>query len=453
MTTSNKGRILVADYQPDSSMGISAILSRDGYDIIPSGTVEHAGKVVDSNDIDAVIMDLGLSDSDGIRLFEYITAARPSIPVIVLTAYETVEVAVAAMTRGAFYYFVKPLDYPQLNSILARAVEQRKLKREIELLKDRLSETTTGYRIIGDTPEMRKTRQIIEAVKESTSSVLISGETGTGKELIARTLHCRSTRSSASFIAVDCAAIPAEFMDAEFFGYRRGPSTVGAVRRRGKFEEAGNGVVFLDEIGRLGPCTQAKLLQFLRDGHMARTGDNEKIEVRFRLISTTVEDLREGARRDSFSEDLYRRINEIEIHVPPLRERKDDIPLLTSAFLNEMCARQKRKIMLSSEVMRAFHDHDWPGNVRQLRNVVERAVVIARGNRITLRELPGEFLVSKKRAPNRPPVMTLKQLEMQAIRETLRKCNGNKSRTARMLGISRKAFYKRLREADQFLNS
>ncbi len=446
----SKGRILVVDDQPDSFRDLSAVLSGDGYDIVPSGTVEHASATVDSDDIDAVLTSLGFSNGDGMRLLEYLTAASPGIPVIFLTACETIELAAAAMTRGAFYYFVNPPDYPQLKGILARAVEQRKLKREIELLKDRLSEVMPEYRIVGNAPAMQKILEVIGAVKESTSSVLISGETGTGKELIARMLHYRSTRKNAPFIAINCAAIPGEFMEAELFGCEKRAFTGDSNRRRGKIGEAGNGVIFLDEIDQLGPLTQARLLQLMRDGHMSGIGHDEKFDVRFRLISTTIGDIREGVRRDSFSGELYRLINEVEIKVPPLRERKDDIPLLAAAFVDELCMRQKRRIRLSSEVLAAFQYHDWPGNVRQLRNVVERAAVLARGNRITLRELPAEFLAPKNRNPNGAHMRTLKELEMQAIRETLTKCNGNKSRTARMLGISRKAFYKRLREADQF---
>ncbi len=453
MATGSRGRILVVDNQPDSFGGLSTVLSADGYDIIQSGTAEHASKVVASDDFDAVIAEVGLSNGDGIGPFEYISAARPGIPIILLTTYETMELALEAMGRGAFYYFVKPPEYPKLKGILSRAMEQRMLRREIKLLKDRLSDMTPVYRIIGNTPVMRKTIEILEAVKESPHNILISGEPGTGKELLARTLHYGSTRSTSPFIPVKCAAMPREFIEVELFGRSEGHFGSNGAARRSKFEEAGNGVVLLEEIEQLAPPTQAMVLQLLQDGHIERSDGNGKAEVRFRLISTSVRDIREEVGINRFSRDLYRRISEIEIKVPPLRERSDDIPLLATAFLEEFCLKQKKRINLSAEVMRAFQHHDWPGNVRQLRNVVERGVALAQGKKITLGELPGEFLVPRKRPSSRGPVKTLKELEMQAITEALRKCNGNKSRTARMLGISRKAFYKRLREADYFRSS
>lgn len=448
MIAMSKGRILVVDdHHPESFLGLSKSLSADGYDIVHSGTVEHASQVVERGDVDAVLTDVGFPSGDGMRLFDYISTAKPVIPVIFLTTYETIELAVTALTRGAFYYFVNPPNYPKLKSILARAVEHCKLKREIELLRGRLSEITPAYNVIGNSPGMRKALEVIEAARESAKNVLILGETGTGKELIARTLHHRSSRKTAPFISVRCAAIPGEFIETELFGYEMRSNTGLSARRSGKFEEAGNGIVFMDEIDQLVPATQAKVLQFLRDGCIGRTEAGEKIDVRFRLISTTTSDIEDKVERGIFSGDLYGRINEIAMRVPPLRERKEDIPLLATAFVDEFCVKQKRKVVLSGEVMRAFQFHDWPGNVRQLRNVVERAVVLARGGKITLRELPGEFLALKRRTPNRSATKTLKELEMQAIMDTLRKCNGNKSRTARMLGISRKAFYKRLREA------
>lgn len=453
MTTGNRGRILVVDDQPDSFRGLSTILSADGYDIIQSGTAEHASEILASDDFDAVIAEVGLSDGDGMGPFEYISAARPDIPVILLTTYETMELALEAMGRGAFYYFVKPPEYPKLRGILSRAMEQRMLRREIELLKDRLYEMTPFNRIIGNTASMRKTIEITEAVKESPGNILIIGEPGTGKELLARTLHYGGSRSASPFIPIKCAAMPMEFMEVELFGRRDGHNGDNSAARRGKLEEAGNGIVFLEEIEQLAPPTQARLLQLLEDGYMEKSDCNGRVDVQFRLISTSTDDIREVVRIKTFSRELYRRISEIEIKVPPLRERRDDIPLLAAAFLEEFCLKQRKRISLSSEVMRAFQHHDWPGNVRQLRDVVERGVALAHGKKITLGELPDEFVVPKKRTSSHGPMKTLKELEMQAITEALRKCNGNKSRTARMLGISRKAFYKRLREAEHFRSS
>ena len=427
---------------------LSAILSEEGYEVLTSTNVEYASKVINDNDIDAVITDFKMPGRDGMRLFEYVCEIKPDIPVVFLTAYGTIESAVAAMTRGAFYYFLKPPDYGKLKGIVARAVEQRRLKREIDLLKNRLGEENGRYRIIGNTPALRKTFETMEAVKDSVSNVLVAGETGTGKELIARALHYRSLRSSMPFVAVNCAAIPKELIEVELFGCEKGAFTGAVSRRTGKFEEAANGVIFLDEISELEVSLQAKLLRVLQGREIGRIGSNKKIRVEFRLISATNRDLAEEVKKGRFREDLYYRINVVEIKVPPLRERKDDIPLLATSFLNEFCAEQRKMVTLSNEVMRTLQQYYWPGNIRQLRNVIERAVVLARGSQIGVRELPGDMLPPRRQAANNHSPKTLKELEMQAIRETLHKCKGNKSKTAKILGISRKAFYKRLREAD-----
>ncbi|MDA8431349.1 MAG: sigma-54 dependent transcriptional regulator [Nitrospiraceae bacterium] len=449
MAAYSKGRILVVDDEVNAVRVLSAIFSDEGYEVVTSTDVERASKVVNDDDIDVVITDYKMPGRDGMRLFEYICEIKPDIPVVFLTAYGTIESAVDAMTRGAFYYFLKPHDYSKLKGIVARAVEQRRLKREIDLLKNRLNEGNGSYRIIGSTPAFHKTLETLEAVKDSASNVLVSGETGTGKELVARALHYRSLRSSRAFVTVNCAAIPKELIEVELFGCEKGAFTGAVSRRTGKFEEAANGVIFLDEISELELSMQAKLLRVLQEREIERIGSNRKIKVEFRLISATNRDLAEEVKKGRFREDLYYRINVIEIKVPPLRERKDDIPLLAAAFLGECCAKQGKMVALSAEVAKILHHYAWPGNVRQLRNVIERAVVLAKGKQIGIRELSEEVLPSRKpdRSPDSPK--TLKELEIQAIREALHACRGNKSKTAKMLGISRKAFYRRLREAGQ----
>jgi DNA-binding NtrC family response regulator len=445
MIASSKGRILVAVDDPNVIGVLPAMLSGDGHDVLSFRTVEHASRAIDDNDIDAVISDIQFPDGDGLEFFEYVTATRPGIPVLFLTAREALESAVAALSRGAFYYFVKPPDYSKLKSLLERAVEQRRLKRELDFFKNRFFGEPDGNRIIGNTPEIQKMRDTIRAVKDSVNNVLICGETGTGKELIARALHDTGATSNGPFVAVNCAAIPKELIEAELFGCEKGAFTGAFARRIGKFEEAANGVIFLDDIGELELSMQAKLLRVLQEREIERIGSNKKIKVGFRLVSATNGDLLEGVKKGSFREDLYYRINVIEVKVPPLRDRKDDIPLLAEAFLEEFCLKQNKSITLSSEVMSAFHHHHWPGNIKQLRNVIERAVVLGRGRAITINELPANFLPPRKHASDQPSPKTLRELEIQAIRETLLKCNGNKSKTARLLGISRKAFYKRLK--------
>lgn len=440
----NKGRVLIVDDEINAIKVLSAIISDAGYKVITSLNVEKAIKIIPQKDIDVVITDLKMPGKDGMQLFEYIAENNPDIPVIFLTAYGTVESAVYAMTRGAFYYFIKPPDYLKLKSMLAKALEQRFLKKEIEILRKRLSAEENYGCIIANHPKMLKILDTIEAIKNSASSVLIFGETGTGKELIAKTLHCTSVRRDKPFIAVNCAAIPRELMESELFGSEKGAFTGAYSRRIGKVEEASGGTLFLDEIGELELALQAKLLRVLQENEIERLGSNKKIKVNFRLISSTNRDLKKAVESGNFREDLFYRINVIQLDLPPLREKAADIPLLVSAFVKEFCIREKKTLTVSDEVMEIFQNCNWPGNTRQLKNVIERAVVLAKGDMITLKELPEEFTLKGK--TETPLNKTLKDLEIQAIKNALNECEGNKSKSAKMLGISRKAFYKRLKE-------
>jgi DNA-binding NtrC family response regulator len=440
----NNRRVLIVDDEINAIKVLSAIISDAGYKVITSLNVEKAIKIIPQKDIDVVITDLKMPGKDGMQLFEYIAENHPDIPVIFLTAYGTVESAVYAMTRGAFYYFIKPPDYLKLKSMLAKALEQRFLKKEIEILRKRLSAEENHGTIIANHPKMLKLLDTIEAIKNSASSVLIFGETGTGKELIAKTLHCTSVRRDKPFIAVNCAAIPRELMESELFGSEKGAFTGAYSRRIGKVEEASGGTLFLDEIGELELALQAKLLRVLQENEIERLGSNKKIKVNFRLISSTNRDLKKAVESGNFREDLFYRINVIQLDLPPLREKAADIPLLVSAFVKEFCIREKKTLTVSDEVMEIFQNCNWPGNTRQLKNVIERAVVLAKGDMITLKELPEEFTLKGK--TETPLNKTLKDLEIQAIKNALNECEGNKSKSAKMLGISRKAFYKRLKE-------
>ncbi len=435
------GRVLVVDDEPNAVKVLSVILSKEGYDVVEALNVDGAVRALSKTDVDAVITDVKMPGKDGVQFFEYLNENHPDIPVIFLTAYGTVEAAVSAVTRGAFYYFIKPPDYQKLKEMIVRAVELRRMKRELESLKKRLSDKN-GQCFVGNTPEVLRIFEAVESVKEASSSVLILGETGTGKELIARALHYNSYRKDEPFVAVNCAAIPTELMEAELFGYEKGAYTGAHAKRIGRVEEASGGTLFLDEIGELAPSLQAKLLRVLQEKEIERLGSSKKVKVDFRLVSSTNRDLRNEVQSGNFREDLFYRVNVVEIWVPPLRDRKDDIPLLASEFVSKFCAREKKLLSISDDVVRKFHEFYWPGNVRQLKNVIERAVVLAKGNTITLKDLPRELLPKKSSWES---VKTLKDLQILAIRNALKEANGNKSKAARMLGISRKAFYKRLR--------
>ena len=441
------GRILIVDDEQNALRVLSAILKEEGYTVREAMDYSGAVSVVTRDDIDVVITDMKMPDRDGMQLFDYISENHPDIPVIFLTAYGTVDSAVHAITQGAFYYFIKPPDYAKLKGILARALEQRLLKREIESLKSRLGIDEQEGRIIGKATELVKIFETINAVKDSISSVLICGETGTGKELIARSLHYQSTRKRKPFVAVNCAAMPSGLLESELFGYEKGAFTGATARRIGRFEEAADGTVFLDEIGELELQLQAKLLRVLQEKEIERLGSNRKVPVNFRLVSSTNRDLAQEIKAGQFREDLYYRINVVNIKVPPLRERKDDIPLLTAEFVKEYCAHERKSLQVSSEVMDILQGYEWPGNIRQLRNIIERAAVLAKGKTITVRDLPDELRIhTVRKAREDSIVRPLREIELEAVRAALLEVKGNKSKAAELLGISRKALYRRLKE-------
>jgi two-component system response regulator HydG len=440
------GRVLVVDDEPNASKVLSAILSGEGYNVLESKDVDGAIKMMYREDVDAVITDIRMPGRDGIQFFEYLAENHADIPVIFLTAFGTVESAVQTIKRGAFNYFIKPPDYPKLKSALARAVEQRQLKRDLAFLKKNPSGREDRHTFTVNTPEMRRIFETIETIKDSESSVLICGETGTGKELISRSLHFGSKRREKPFVAFNCSAIPRELVESELFGYEKGAFTGAVARRIGRFEEASGGTILLDEIGELDLPIQAKLLRVLQEREIERLGSNTKVKVDFRLVSSTNRDLKAEVREGRFREDLYYRINVVEVSIPPLRDRRDDIPLLVGEFVKEFCLREAKTLSVSDQVTEVLRGYRWPGNVRQLRNVIERAIVLCKGDSLTMRDLPLEFNNVREDLQVSDSRKTLKEVELLAIKDALEKCSGNKSKAAKILGISRKALYKRLND-------
>jgi DNA-binding NtrC family response regulator len=444
------GNVLIVDDEANAVKVLSAILSADGYTVHQSLGVNEAVNVIRDQDIDVVITDMKMPEKDGGHLFEYINEYHSDIPVIFLTAYGTVESAVHAIKHGAFDYVIKPPDPQKLRENLAKAMEVRQLKREISLLRERIPDDG-ALNIIGQTPKMLKMFEMIKAVRDSESSVLVQGETGTGKELTARALHFTSKRGKLPFVSVNCAAIPRELMEAELFGYEKGAFTGASSTRRGKFEEASGGTVFLDEIGELDISLQAKLLRVLETKEVVHLGSSKSLKVDFRLISSTNRELDEEVRMGNFRRDLFYRINVISIPTVPLRDRIEDLPLLVAAFVNEFCMREKKTITVRDDVAKLFQSYLWPGNVRQLRNVIERMVVLSRGDVLARRDIPVDIVSQaqqQRAAPQATKNMsdrsTLKELETQAVKDALAECGGNKSKAARLLGISRKALYRKL---------
>jgi DNA-binding NtrC family response regulator len=434
-------KVLLVDDEPNALRVLSAILTAEGFYVHEAQNVKSACRKIIEEDLDAVITDMKMPDQDGLALYEYITRNFPEIPVIFLTAYGTVESAVDAMHHGAYHYFIKPPDYRQLKEILNRAVDLRCQRRVLAKWKKELAE---GYRIIGGSPGMKRIGDMIESFKNSGSSVLLTGETGTGKELIARALHLEGRRRQKPFVAVNCAAIPRELIEAELFGHEKGAFTGAVSRRIGRVEQAAGGTLFLDEIGELDPAVQAKFLRVLQEKEVERLGGDKKIAVDFRLLSSTNRDLIQEVRSGGFREDLLYRINVVTIPVPPLRERREDIPSLAESFLQEFCSREGKVLSVSAPVMRILQQYEWPGNIRQLRNILERATVMARGRMITEKDLPEELFKQFNALPANETLGSLKEMEGRAIRAALERFQGNKSKAAKMLGMSRKTFYKRL---------
>ena len=443
----NKREVLIVDDEPNSARAFYEVLSEEGYDVYESANVETAIDMIQRNDISAIITDAKMRCGDGTQLFDYVRENHPDIPVILLTASKTDEHAFSAMRRKAFCYFKKPPDYLFLKGMIERAVEQHSLKKEVQILKDKLVRDPRRYRIIGNSAAMLRIFNIIEAVKDSDSNILVSGEAGSGKELIARTIN-NCGKKGGQFIAFNCAAMPKELIESELFGLEKGVFPGTHSKWTGKFEETSSGTLFIDEIGELELSLQAKLFRAIQEKEVQTFESSRKKKVDFRLISSTKRDLKIEVNSGNFREDLFYRISQIEIAVPPLRERKDDILLLFSAFMNEFCIKEKKALTISDKVMKALENYSWPGNVRQLKNVVERAVILATGDKITLKEIPEELLSFKSTTNNgdNNPLKTFRELEMEALRDALQACKGNKSKASRALGISRKAIYKRLRE-------
>jgi DNA-binding NtrC family response regulator len=444
---SGSAKILIVDNEANARRVLQVIIEGEGHDTVQAMDYQSAFSSLRSENVDVIVTDMKLPDKSGLDLFEFAKQHHPDVPVIFLTAYGSVESAVEAMTCGAFYYFIKPPDYAIFKGILSRALEQRRLKKELELLKFRLEESQSVPRLVGKHHSLRKIHQLIEAVKDSDSNVLLTGETGTGKDVVARRIHYLSARRNQKFVPVNCAAIPDNLLEAELFGSEKGAFSGAVSLRIGKIEEANGGTLFLDEIGELDAGLCAKLLRALQEKEVERLGSNRRIKVDFRLISSTNRDLLSEVEAGLFREDLYYRINVVQIHLPPLRERRDDIPLLVMAFLREYCAKENKFLEFTSESMRALCSYPWPGNIRQLKNVIERTVVLTGGSKIRINDLPGEVF-SETGVHSTLPIsgQTLKDLEASAVRIALEKSRGNKSRAAEMLGISRKSLYKKMRD-------
>ncbi len=443
--------ILVVDDEKNIREGLKTSLEMDEYSVHVAEDGKQGWNMVNNKEIDLVIADLKMPGLSGEELLKRTTSSYPTIPVIILTGHGTIESAVEAMRNGAFDFVTKPVNLDRLSLLVKRALSNRELVIQHRSLQEevkRLSEKQKTPQLIGKSPEIQKILQIIEQVAPSKASVLITGESGVGKEVVADAIVRLSNRSDKPFVKVHCAALAETLLESELFGHEKGAFTGAVSRKRGRFELANTGTIFLDEIAEVNQQVQIKILRVLQDKRFERVGGEETQEVDVRIISATNRDVTEEIEQGRFREDLFYRLNVVNIHVPPLRQRKDDIPLLATAFLKEFADENRKAIEgFEAEARDALYRYRWPGNIRELRNAIESAVVMCRGNLIKHEDLPPSVASGAEDDYIRVQVgSTLDDAEKEIIRATLRHENGNKSKTAEVLGIGRKTLHRKIQE-------
>lgn len=443
-------RILIADDDEAARSGLADLLSSWGYEVEQAIDGKDALEKAPEFGPAVVIADLVMPGLDGVALLKPLAEVYPNAVVILLTGHATVETAVSAMREGAYDYLTKPVDPRRLRVLLDKAVERGMVQREVTLLRRQLRESRGFGPLLGASPPMQEVYRLIELAGASSAPVLITGETGTGKELVARTIHQMSERGKGPFVAVNCSAIPETLMESELFGHERGAFTGAHERKAGFFELADGGTIFLDEITEMSPALQVKYLRILQDGVVRRIGGKNEIKVDVRIIAATNRDAAQAVKEKAFREDLYYRINVLAIALPPLRRRADDIPLLVEAFIAEFNEKYGRHVKAVDEVatMR-LRDHAWPGNVRELRNVIERAVVGCGEELITPTYLPLGLAPTERREQNDAVLLplgtTLEQGERELILRTLESVKNNKTRAAVILGTTPKTLHNKTR--------
>ncbi len=439
-----KARILIVDDEINARTALVELLRDEGYAVEAAADAFKAlGKVAEFAP-DLVVTDLKMPGMDGLQLLAKLRESDPDLPVIVMTAFGEVETAVKAMRAGARDYLSKPVNVEELSVVVGRELEQRRLRAETGLLRQRLSEKYSFSNIIGSSAPMQAVFKTVAQIAPSRASVLITGESGTGKELIAAAIHERSPRAKGPFVKLHCAALAESILESELFGHERGSFTGAQSRRDGRFFQAHNGTLFLDEIGEISPAVQVKLLRFLQEREFERVGGNETITVDVRVLAATNRNLQQMVADGKFREDLYYRLNVITIEMPALRARPTDVPLLASFFLRKYAGENGKEVRgFSPEALEMLTGYGWPGNVRELENVVERAVVLAQSAEVTAGDLPPQLAATKTRIGLHIPGATMEEIERYAITKTLESTGGSTSRAAEILNISvRKIQYK-----------
>ncbi|GAB4283647.1 MAG: sigma 54-interacting transcriptional regulator [Deferrisomatales bacterium] len=452
-------RILVVEDHAALRDALAISLGSKGHAVVTAARGDAGVRSLETGSYDLVVTDLKLPGAGGLEVLRTAGETNPGAPVIVMTAHGTMEAAIEALRLGALDFVEKPFDIEEMEARIEKALDQGRLVQAVEGLRETLLAPYRPENIVGDSPALQQALERARKVAPARASVLITGETGTGKELVAGAIHAMSPRAGAEFVAVNCAALPDTLLESELFGHERGAFTGAARRRVGRFERAHGGTLFLDEIGDMSLATQAKILRVLQDGRIERLGGEEPLEVDVRVVAATHRDLGDAVRAGRFREDLYYRLNVVNIHLPPLRERGEDAILLARHFAAQFCADLKRpRIGFSSEALEAICRHSWPGNVRELRNAVERAVLLAEGDAITEADLGlGEPL--RPAAQATPPLqgqafhfhfppggVPLKEAERELLLAALRAAGWVQKDAARLLGITKRAIHYKIEQ-------
>jgi two-component system response regulator HydG len=448
--------LLVVDDEPGQRTMLRAVLTAEGYHVAEAEDGDAALAHVEAHFYDLILMDVRMAQLDGMAALKAIKARSPGIPVVLMTAYGTVRDAVEAMKAGAYDYLTKPLDVDELKLTLARGLRHAALEEENARLRALVGCDVDVTTIIGTSEPMRRVFEAIALVAPTEATVLIQGESGTGKELVAQAIHANSPRRAGPLITVNCAALPETLLESELFGHERGAFTGATERRLGRFELAHHGTIFLDEIGELTPAAQTKLLRVLQSQEFERVGGTHTLKVDVRVIAATNKDLEAAVRTGQFREDVWYRLQVFPLTVPPLREHRDDIPLLAEHFLKSYTERHRRRLRgLTPRALDLLMRYEWPSNVRELEHAIERAVILARGEHLTPEEFPpslraanGDLEDPTLQEPSVPVGLTLKEVERELIRKTLERTGGNRTRAAEVLGISRATLHNKLKEYD-----
>jgi two-component system response regulator AtoC len=439
-----KVKLLVVDDEAIVRESLNAWLKDVGYQVLTAENGHKALEVIEKEKPDIMIADLVMPGMDGIELMKRAKAQHPKIEVIIITAYASIPTAITAMKEGAYDYIEKPFCPERAELLVKKLAEHQELVEENLSLRQKLEDHYRFENIIAKSSKMQRLIELIKVVGKSNATVLITGESGTGKELVARAIHSQSHRQNKPFVAVSCAALPESLLESELFGHEKGSFTGAYAQKKGKFEFANGGTLFLDEVGEMSANIQVHLLRVLEEKEFTRVGGNEPIRVDVRVISATNKDLRKAIEKQEFREDLYYRLNVVNIELPPLRERKEDIPLLAEHFLNKFAMENQKEITgFSPEAMELVLGYDWPGNVRELENAIERAVILAKDSIITIVDLPQENLSMAYSTTLRK---NLKEVEKGHIWNILHETGENYSEAARILGISRMTLYNKAKE-------